>query len=429
MRVEVVVPQIGEAVSELELVQWLKEEGDWVEEGEPLFEVDSDKAIVEVQAFASGRLAEIIAPAGSAVTPQQVVAIITPVGETEGQKPEKPAAASSDGQVNASPVARRVAAELGVDLAAVSTTTPGARITADDVRRAAGDGELPTLPERKEKRRERERILASPKARARANELGVSLDRLTGSGPDGMITTGDVEEAVQEKPPELSSPEKSPGKRRRVVAERMVRSKQEVPHFYLMADVDMSQVDALRAYCQQTLSWERPPTYTDVIVRACALALSRLPQFNVSYKEGRVVQHDGVNIGVAAGLPEGLLVPVVAAADELSLARLSGQMRQLIGRARKGRLHTGDVGQRSMVISNLGMHGVDAFVAIIDIPNPMILAVGRVSERVVPVAGQPVIRPMCTLTLSVDHRVFDGVEGAQFLERIKLLLEQPFELL
>jgi pyruvate dehydrogenase E2 component (dihydrolipoamide acetyltransferase) len=244
-----------------------------------------------------------------------------------------------------------------------------------------------------------------------------------------MITTSDVEEAVQEKPPELSSPEKSPGKRRRVVAERMVRSKQEVPHFYLMADVDMSQVDALRAYCQQTLSWERPPTYTDVIVRACALALSRLPQFNVSYKEGRVVQHDGVNIGVAAGLPEGLLVPVVAAADELSLARLSGQMRQLIGRARKGRLHTGDVGQRSMEISNLGMHGVDAFVAIIDIPDPMILAVGRVSERVVPVAGQPVIRPMCTLTLSVDHRVFDGVEGAQFLERIKLLLEQPFELL
>ncbi len=427
MPVKIIVPQIGEAISELRLAAWLKQEGDYIRKGEPLFEVDSEKAIVEVEAFVEGTLLEIRVPAGSAVMPQDVVGLIAAADEEPAAGENAPADADSaqkaprsDGRGAVSPVAQRVAAELGVDPAALTGSGPGGRITAADVRRAAAgtpavDGRLRPG-----------RVLAAPRARARARELGVTLDGLTGTGVDGMIREADVIAATDRGAPTAVEPLT---RQRQTIAARMLASKQNIPHFYLMAEVDMSAAADLRAHCRDRLGWPKAPTYTDLFVRACALALAAMPQVNVSFAEDGIVRQSRINVGVAVGLDDGLIVPVVRDAEACSLAEISAQVRALGERARSGRLKADDLGSKSLVVSNLGMYGIDTFVAIIDMPDPMILAVGRVADRVVPVAGQVVIRPMCTLTLSVDHRVLDGVQGAMYLARIKDYLEHPFELL
>jgi pyruvate dehydrogenase E2 component (dihydrolipoamide acetyltransferase) len=172
-----------------------------------------------------------------------------------------------------------------------------------------------------------------------------------------------------------------------------------------------------------------PPTYTDILARACALTVGEMPAVNVSYTEQGLMPRSVVGIGVAVNTDAGLIVPVLSQTETADLRKTSLALRDLTGRARNGRLRQSDLGPKSMVISNLGMYGMDTFIAIIDMPDPMILAVGRVAERVVPVAGQPAVLPMCTLTLSVDHRVLDGVQAAQFLDRLKNRLENPFDIL
>ncbi len=434
MAIEIVVPQIGEAISELTIVEWRKQEGDPVKPGEVLFEVDSDKAIVEVDAFVEGTLVKILKPAGSAVMPQDVVALVEPVGSLPaGESAIREDGRTAKDEPKISPLARRMAEELGVDLSAIRGSGPGGRITADDVQAFASQ-KIPVpahAPERPG------RVIASPKAKRLAKERGIDLSGIEGTGIDGMVVTRDLETALSQMPvgAQRAAPLQRPegvqalSKLRETVAARMQASKQTIPHFYLMVDVDMTQAQNLRAYCPQTLNWERPPTYTDLMVRACALALRALPAFNVSYSDQGMVQHGAVNIGVAVNTDEGLIVPVLPNADHLNLRDTSQQVREMAERARRGRLNPGDLREKSMVISNLGMYGVDAFVAIIDLPDPMILAVGQIAERAVPVNGQVVIRPMCTLTLSVDHRALDGVQGAQFLTRVKGYLEQPFELM
>jgi pyruvate dehydrogenase E2 component (dihydrolipoamide acetyltransferase) len=445
VQVEIVVPQVGEAVSEVVLVEWLKEEGSRVGKGEPLFEIDTDKAVVTVEAFADGTLAQILVPAGSAVMPRQVVGILEQA-DKQGVLSEAPlrhneAAQSARATPRISPMARRVADDLGVDPRAARGTGPGGRVTAQDVRRLAGQGaERSAMPSGASRSAVRANV--SPKARRLARELGVDLAGLAGTGVGGMITTKDVRSAAEavarSTPTAPARPEadvRPLTKLRRTIATRMVASKQTIPHFYLLVDVDMSQVQRLRGYCSETLGWERSPSYTDVIVRACALALAAMPQSNVIFAEQGVIQRKTVDIGVAVTVDNthpsgtGLIVPVLPQADRLGLRATSRQLRALAERARRGRLRESDLGPKSMVVSNLGMYGVDAFVAIIDPPDPMILAVGRVADRVVPVAGQPAIRPMCTLALSADHRVLDGTQGAQFLARVKIALENPFEML
>jgi pyruvate dehydrogenase E2 component (dihydrolipoamide acetyltransferase) len=438
MPVEVVVPQIGEAISELRIVDWLKDEGDAVEVGDVLFEVDSDKAVVEVEAFIAGTLTQIISPAGSAVMPQDVVGIIVPEGEGMGvanSPPQTPAAEKPTAQMPpaqateqtvapaASPIARRIADSLNVDLREVEGTGPRGRIMATDVRahgqQLSGNGW----------------IVASPLARRIAREQSVDLAGITGTGVGGMIVLRDVEQAAGPSHPTPAVPTVASGevvpfsRQRQVIARRMGASKQQVPHFYLMADVDMTGAGQLRAYCRETLGWERPPTYTDIIVRACGVALAGMPALNINFGGEGIIRRESVDIGVAVGLDDGLIVPVLKQADTLSLQDTSAALRELVRRARDGRLKNGDLGHKSLTVSNLGMHRVDAFVAIIDPPDPMILAVGRIADRAVPVDGRLAIKPMCTLTLSVDHRVLDGVQGARFLERVAGLLETPYELM
>lgn len=379
--IDIVVPQVGEATSEVVLARWLKEPGDRVCKGEPLFEVDTDKYVVEIEAFETGTLEEVLVPAGAEVMPLQVVARLVPEGGDPDQ-PSSPEPAAAD--------RARVAAE----------PTPS--------------------------------VLASPKARRTAAELGVPIETLAGkgTGPDGLITAEDVEAASEE--PRRSGPQ---GARRpltgprRVIAERTVASKREVPHFYLWVDADMYEAGRLREQCTGELGWERPPSITDLLVAACGRALSALPEANVSYVDGTLVQRGRADVGIAVSLDDGVVVPVLRDVGERDLESVSLELRALLERARTRRLRDGDLDDRSLVVSNLGMHGVDGFAAIIDLPDPMILAVGRLADRCVPVEGAPGVRPMCTLSLSVDHRAFDGVLGARFLSSVRQRLEDPWDLL
>lgn len=435
MQVEVVVPQIGEAVAELTLTAWLKSVGDTVRKGDVLFEIDSDKAIIEVEAFVEGTLTQILATEGSSVLPQAVVALVETETSAIPSNNPAPSEIGADGMKangrKASPLAQRIANDLGVNLEKIPGSGPAGRIMLEDVRQFARPGSIDiTHP-----------VNASPKARALAKSLQIDLHSVQGTGVNGMIGVADVEalqarQVVEPSAPEVSAgaivqppPSQATSRLRQIIASRTQLSKNTVPHFYLMVDVDMTEVNRLRTYCREQLRWEKMPTYTDILLRACALALLDVPAAMVNYGETGLTHREGIHVGVAVNTEEGVIIPVVSNIARLNLRQVSGELREAAQRAREGRLKPADMGEKRMVISNLGMYKVDAFVAIIDMPDPMILAVGRVKEQVVPLNGTAAIRPMCTLTLSVDHRALDGVQGAQFLERVALHLENPYQIL
>ncbi len=382
--VDIVVPQMSEVASEIILVRWLKSEGDDVLTGEPLFELDTDKYVVEIEAFESGTLTEVIVAAGSVVEPGQVVARILGDGD------ELPLVAPP---VEAAP--RGVSVE--------------------------GNGEAPAR-----------KILASPKARRLARELGVDISSLSGTGAGGLITAEDVQGASVQAP--VDDPTKATGVQplsdaRRAIGARMQESKRTVPHFYVLVEVDMGEAVRLRSHCAETLGWPKPPTFTDLIIAACARALRERPEVNVLLEDEGVRRRRSIDVGMAVGFEDGLIVPVLQNVDGLELQELSSAAQAAAERARSGRLLGSDLGERSMVVSNLGMHGVDAFIAIVDQPDPMILAVGRVAERCVVIDGAPAVTWGCTLTLSADHRVLDGFLAARFIAVVKSELESAFRLL
>ena len=412
MSIEIVVPQIGEAVSELTLLEWFKKEGQSVEKGEVLFSVDADKSVVEVEAFEEGVLERILEPEGVSVMPGQPVALLRIVGgigksrmHSSLQKPGKPQASPGPAEP---PTASRSAEQEALS------------------QRIEGGA-------RQSKTKPRQRLPLSPRARRLLEERGVppesiAADRLTGSGPNGLITERDIEALLasrSEPKPELT---KMPLSRsRRVIAEKLQRSHREAPHFYLTVEVDMSKAQELREECASDKSWGRPPTYSDLVVCACATALRQTPEINVSFAEEGLIHHESIGIGVAVHRADGLIVPVLREADRRSLREISAWMEQL--RQPDFRLKDSHFGKKSMVVSNLGMHGVDVFFPIIDLPDPVILGVGRVKERIVAFEGSPEVRPVSVLSLSADHRVVDGVLAARFLRRIASLLEEPGELM
>jgi pyruvate dehydrogenase E2 component (dihydrolipoamide acetyltransferase) len=379
--IDVVVPQMSEVASEIVLVRWLKSEGETVRKGEPLFELDTDKYVVEIEAFEDGTLTEVVIAAGSVVEPGQVVARI----RAEGDAPHL--------------------AEPMNEVRPATVLTGGAA--------------------------PREPVRASPKARRLAQERGVDLTALSGTGSGGLITSEDVYAAanvVTSKDPGDTGLEPL-SDARRSIGLRMQASKQTVPHFYVLVDVDMSEAVRLRRHCLDTLGWERAPTFTDLIVVACARSLRECPDVNVKLDDGGLRRRMTVDIGIAVGFEEGLIVPVVKDVDQLELRTLSVATREAAERARSGRLLGSDLAERSLVVSNLGMHGVDAFIAIVDQPDPVILAAGRVAERCVVIEGAVTIGWSCTLTLSADHRVLDGFAAARFLGVVKSQLESTFSFL
>jgi len=377
MPTNVIMPALELAQETGKVLHWLKAPGDLVRKGESIVEIETDKVTVEIEAPASGILSDVTARAGDVVPVGQTIALIVAPGEA------------------ASPLARKVTEQEHSTAAAV----PAARLAA-----------------------------ASPKARRLAAERGRDVSALRGSGPGGAVLAADVAAAkLPATPPARSVEAPGVGTVWRIMAERMTASWTTTPHFYLVREVNVSRlVSWLEKARKQTGAHV---TYTDLLVKLVAAAISQHPAVNASWKDGAIVRNADINIGLAVAIDDGLVVPVLHRADTLSLAELATRREDLVSRAQAGKLRPPDIQGGGFTISNLGMYGVDAFNAIVNPPQAAILAVGRIADRVVALNGQPAVQPTMVLTLSCDHRALDGARGAQFLRALAELIEEPLALL
>ena len=420
MPANVIMPALEMAQETGKVIRWLVAPGTRVTKGQPIVEIETDKITVEIEAPASGVLGDVTAQEGDVVPVGRTIAVIGEAGAVATAAVQTPAPAvrhsgaaetpSVPPAVKASPLARRIAEQHGVDLAQVRTAS--GKIEKADVL-AYVEARVVTAPPRL--------APASPKARQLAAARGVDISALAGSGPGGAVLVADVAAAHFSPAPRPAAP--AVGTVWRVMAERMTQSWTTAPHFYLVREVNASRLIAWRKKAGAGV------TYTDLLVRLVAAALAQHPRVRVSWKDGAIVQHDEVNIGIAVALEDGLVVPVIQRADTLRVAEIAARREELVTRAQSGKLRPADITGGVFTISNLGMYGVDAFNAIVNPPQAAILAVGRIADRVVPINGQPVVAPMMVLTLSCDHRALDGARGAQFLGALAEWVEEPLALL
>ncbi len=443
-KTDVIMPALGMAQQTGQLVRWLKAEGDAVNAGDVIAEIQTDKATEELEARVSGVLTDFMAHAGDDVPVGSVIARILAPGEVAsapaGAPPapgdahapatggaSAPAIPNAGPAPEASPLAARIASEHGVDLRDVPAS--GARIQKSDVlsylearngHAAAAPAVAPDLAARLQP--------ASPKARRIARERGVDLRLVTGSGPERAVLTADVlAVASATTAPVAAGLATSLSPVWRIMAERTTQSWREIPHFFLLREVNASRLIAWRERLKQRQ--EGGVTYTDLLVKVVAETLLAHLRLNASWRDGGVVTNPEINIGLAVATNDGLVVPVIHGADRLSAQEIAARRAELVKRAQAGKQRTDDLAGATFTISNLGMYGVDAFNAIIPAPQAAILAVGRIVERVVPLNGAPAIQPVMALSLSCDHRVVDGARGAQFLGALAELIEEPLGLL
>ncbi len=438
MATGVIMPALEMAQESGVLVNWLKRDGENVAKGEPLMEIETDKVTVEIEAPASGRLGGVMAKEGDVVPVGQTVAWILEPGEQapagapalQQSGRAKSSKASQKTAAEASPVARKMAEEHGLDLAAIRSN--GKRIEKADVlsyldanKTTPGKESASAEPRSTEARLSP----ASPKARRLAVERGIDIETLQGSGPEGAVLAADVpvEAAVVRTEAQLETP----GSVWRAMAEHMAASWTSVPHFYLVREVDAGQLVEWRERVSAAVEKRSgvKPTYTDLLVKVIGVALRAHPRVNAAWTEGKIRRNEEINVGIAVAVEDGLIVPVIRKADSASISEIAAQRKDLVERAQSRKLKPADITGGTFTLTNLGMYGVDAFGAIVNAPEAAILAVGKIAERVVPVKGQAAIRPMMTMTLSCDHRVVDGARGAQFLDHLAGLIEDPWSLL
>jgi pyruvate dehydrogenase E2 component (dihydrolipoamide acetyltransferase) len=393
MAISVVMPALEMAQENGKLLAWRKKEGESVTKGEPLLEIETDKAVVEIEAPGDGILAGITAEVGAVI----------PVGETiawlvaPGEKP--PAKA-----VTAAPAARATSAAQATAAAPAQLRTAAVGVAAQ----------------------------ISPKARRLAKELGVDIAGIQGTGPDGTITSEDVQAAANAK--SGGAPAASAGvtatteplsQLARLMAERTTQSWTSVPHFFLVQSVDCGALIAAQKKLSAGSAAGAAPTITDLLIKLIARVLEKLPRMNASWVGDGVRLNPEINISVAMAVKDGVVGAVVPNANTQPIAALSVLRRELTERARAGRLRPADISGGTFTLSNLGMYKVDAFTAIITPPQCAILAVGAIADAVVPVDGKPGIRPMMTMTLSSDHRVVDGARAAEFLGELTGAIREP----
>jgi pyruvate dehydrogenase E2 component (dihydrolipoamide acetyltransferase) len=399
MAAEVKVPRLGQGMETGTVVKWLKAEGDRVTKGEPLYELDTDKVTQEVEAEAAGVLLKIAVPEGE-----------VPVGTTIafiGEKGESVPDVSGNGKVGAA----------GEPKPAEAPASP------EPAREPEPATAVP--------RQEGERIKASPLARRIARERGIELASVAGTGPEGRIVAEDVDRAAAGASGRTASPALPVGEVesvpltsiRRTIARRLTAAWQ-VPVFQLQVSADMEHANRVVAGARE-LHPEVKVSVTDLLTKICASALARHPEVNVSFTEEALLRHPAANVGIAVSAPQGLVVPVVKNAERLSLAEIAAVRSQLVDRARSQRLTQEDMAGGTFTISNLGMFGVEAFVAVLNPPQAAILAVGATEDRPVARDRQVVVRPTMTMTLTVDHRAVDGAPAADFLQAVKAMLELP----
>ena len=384
MATTIVMPQLASTMERGTIVQWLKQVGDEVAEGEAIMEITTDKVDIEVESPASGVLLKLLADVGDEVPVEKPVALIGSADE------------------------------------AVSDTVEESALRAPEVgaRYAVSVQERPTPP--------KGRIFASPRARRLAKEASIDLAAVTGTGPRGRIVSQDVTEYVEE-----SRKAREPESRRagqaiklstiqRTVAERMTMSYRTAPHIDLIMDVNCEKMVALRALLKSQGS---NVSYNDIIAKYTGVVLSEFPRFNATFRDDGVYLIDDINIGVAVAVGDELIVPVIKNVDKKDIKEIASESARLIAAARDKKLSLEDVSGGTLTITNLGMYGVKSFAAIINPPQVAILAVGVIEPRAVVVPGQIIAQQMMTLSLSIDHRVVNGAQGGEFLARLRELLE------
>jgi pyruvate dehydrogenase E2 component (dihydrolipoamide acetyltransferase) len=422
MATEIKLPRLGQGMESGTIVKWLKAEGERVEKGEPLYELDTDKVTQEVEADASGVLLRISVAEGE-VPVGRTIAVI---GEQGEQLPAEPAAAASaDGG------AAVVVAESGEE--------EGSRAAArdDDRRSGARATARPTPLEVSQPDTTGGRVKASPLARRIARERGIDLATVAGTGPEGRVVAEDVERTAAGAAPipavaarTAAEPQadvvevEQLSSMRKTIARRLTEAWQ-APVFQLGVSVDMERAQAVRAKLVELHADGAKPTLSDLLTKVCAAALMRHRAVNALYRETAVELHAAANIGIAVAIPKGLVVPVIRSAERLSVQEIADVRAELVDRARNGRLQQADLDGGTFTISNLGMFGIERFVAVLNPPQAAILAVGSVDDKVVAVDGQPAVRPRMELTLTCDHRAVDGATGAEFLTTVKAFLEEP----
>jgi pyruvate dehydrogenase E2 component (dihydrolipoamide acetyltransferase) len=413
LAVEVKLPRLGQGMEAGTIVRWLKTEGDRVAKGEPLYELDTDKVTQEVEAEADGVLLKIVVPDGE-VDVGTTVAVIGAEGEEVSIEVPAPAApAPTEERVNGD---KSEAAETSRD--AASQGAVSADVSAQAESEPAGVSG---------------RVKASPLARRIARERGIDLASLRGTGPDGRIVAEDVERAQAPAP---AAPARAPGAPaevevveltsiRRTIAKRLTEA-WEAPVFQLTVTADASELVATRER-MLALGGEGQvkPTVNDVLTRVVAAALVRHRAVNALFVDGQIRRYPTANVGIAVATDNGLVVPVIRDADRRSIAEIAVARADLVSRAREGKLRLQDLEEGTFTISNLGMYGVDEFVAVLNPPQVAILAVGAIAERPLVVDGELEIVPTLTMTLTCDHRAIDGSEGAEFLRTVKALVEAP----
>ena len=461
MAVEVIMPKAGSEMEEGEIVQWFKNEGDHVEEGEVLLEIVTDKVNMEVEAEATGTLLKILAQAGDVVPVVQTIAWI-------GEPGEKIPGASESGEVapaetiiekkvdytpvkevekvdysglRATPAARAYARKKGIDLSKVKGSGPKGRIHKDDVL----DYKLNS------------KIKISPLAERIAKIEGINTESIVGTGPNGKIMKADIMAVLHgatkveaapkaEVAPKAPKAPKAPNENqwgvvetvpmspmRKVISKRMSESYFSAPTFVVNVEVDMTELLALRKKVVDAIIEEtgKKATVTDFISLAVIKSLMKHPYVNASLSsdEKEMYLHHYVNLSIAVGMDSGLVVPVIKGADKMSLKELVVASKEITTKALAGKLKPDEMADSTFTISNLGMYGVKSFVPIINQPNTAILGVSATVQKPVVLNGEVTVRPIMTLTLTADHRVVDGLEGAKFMKTLKEAIENPLSLL
>ena len=419
------MPALSPTMTEGKITKWLKKEGDKIAAGDAIAEVETDKSNLEVEAFDDGYLLKILVKEEGSAPVGAPIAYIGEKGEKVSAEAPAPAAAAPEARPPAAPQPPSEVKRAPAPPVAKAGPEPGVVVPLRRAEVAESDG----------------RLRASPLAKKMAHDQGLDLSALQGSGPQGRIIKRDIEAAISQGAtarkavpiamPQLQLERRSPetlplSSMRRVIAQRLTEVKPGVPHFYLTVDIEMGEALKIR---DEANALETKVSVNDIVVKAAAIALRRVPRVNVSLQGEHMVQYYTADVGIAVAIDEGLITPVIRDADVKGLSALAAEARDLAARARKRSLKPEEYTGGSITVSNLGMFGIDWFVAVINPPQAAIVAVGAVTERPVVRDGQVVARPMMSATLSGDHRIIDGALGAQYLRELKALLEHPMRLL
>lgn len=428
---EITMPRLSDTMQEGTISQWLKQPGDQIKKGDILAEIETDKASMDLESYDTGVLEQILVQAGETVPIGQVVAIIGSGAGAQSQPAARPAP-EGDGQQRTQTATPP--AESKPQTAAASAQP--APVSAGE----QGNGRL---------------LKASPVARRIAEEQGIDLSQVQGTGPGGRIVRDDVEDYLEQRgatapaaapvTPSAPAPQQAPpqaaalppdsetvalSRVQSIIARRLTESKQTIPHFYVSSEVDMTDLLAMRQTFNASAGEDGVKvTVNDLIVKASALALEKFPEVNSSIQGDQFIRHKQINVGIAVDVPGALVVPVIRDANIKGVRSIAREARALIEKARANKLAPADLEGGTFSVSNLGMMDASSFIAVINPPHAAILAIAAARKQFVPIDGQPVIRDLMTITLSADHRIIYGATVARFLQEVKRLLQNPYSLL